>query len=411
MKHIARFIFPILVLALGVGAFWYFKNSREKAEPIERAVRLPVVSAMKVAKQTASPTLTLFGQVEAPGNSVLSAGITGDVVEVRILEGSKVSQGELLVRLDDADVALDILQREAEVLELEAQIESDRNRVAADKAALFREKALLALARKSVERAKKLAKSRAGSEATLDMALQQEQQQLLAITQRQQSIDDFPIRQKQFTAKMARATAALKRAKRDLERTRINAPYDGRVTDVMVSVGDRAGIGAALVTLYDDTGLEVRTQIPSRYLAELQRAADNNNRLKASLKQNGQKIELELARLSGRISQGQGGVDAFFVAPGGGLPTLGKTVEVELVLPARDDVVVLSTDSLYGASKIYRIEDGVLRGLTINRVGQRFDEQGRQELIVDGVIFAPDDLILDSRLSQAIDGLEVEVKQ
>lgn len=74
-------------------------------------------------------------------------------------------------------------------------------------------------------------------------------------------------------------------------------------------------------------------------------------------------------------------------------------------------MVVLSTDSLYGASKIYRIEDGVLRGLTINRVGQRFDEQGRQELIVDGVIFAPDDLILDSRLSQAIDGLEVEVKQ
>lgn len=114
---------------------------------------------------------------------------------------------------------------------------------------------------------------------------------------------------------MARATAALKRAKRDLERTRINAPYDGRVTDVMVSVGDRAGIGAALVTLYDDTGLEVRTQIPSRYLAELQRAADNNNRLKASLKQNGQKIELELARLSGRISQGQGGVDAFLLPP------------------------------------------------------------------------------------------------
>ena len=107
---------------------------------------------------------------------------------VSVRKGDAVAVGDVMVRLDDADVALQILQRKASIAEIEAQIESDRLAYGADQELLSREQELLALSRKAVERARTLARTRAGTEATLENALQQEQQQLLAITQRQLKI-------------------------------------------------------------------------------------------------------------------------------------------------------------------------------------------------------------------------------
>lgn len=409
--RIAKFLLPILILAMGIGTYQYFKSSRGKPEPRGQAVRVPVVGVQVIDKQRIFPGLTLFGQIEAPNNSVLSAGISADVLEVYVLEGSAVNQGDPLVRLDDADTALDILQRKAEIAEIEAQIESDHNRHASDKSSLEREKALLSLIKKAVVRAATMVRSSAGTEAALDTALQQEQQQLLAITQRQQSIDDFSSRQKQFQARLEKARAALSRSLRDQGRTEVNAPYTGRVIKVMVSRGDRINPGNPLVQLYDDSQLEVRAQVPGRYVPRLQDVIDNRKILHATLVESGRSVKLKLDRLSASIAQGQGGVDAFFRTVEGALPVLGKTVQINMELPAIDQAVALSPDSLYGSDRVYRIEEGVLRALTVSRLGQRIDDNGYQQIIVDGSPFSTGDRVMNSRLPQAIDGLKVDTRE
>ena len=409
--RVLRILLPILILAAGGGAFAYFNATKQQPEPLLPVDRAPSVSVQVVEKTSRSPTVRIFGRVETPGISVLTAGVEADIIAVKALEGNAVAKDQVLVVMDDADSALEILQRRAELAEIEAMIESDQIKLDADKSALETEKSLLSLARKAVQRAEKLVRSRAGSEATLDEALQNERRQRLAITQRRQSIDDFDSRQRQLEARRDKAEAALKRAQRDRERTQVTAPFNGRIMEVMVSPGDRAVRATQLVRMYDDSRLELRAQVPNSYIPTLQRAIDAGRSIDATAESNGATIELTLHRLSASVADGQGGVDTFFRAAQGQLPALGVTLGIDLVLPALDGIIVLPPDALYGHGRVYRIDDGILQATPVERLGQFIDDQGQQMLIVAGEGFAAGDLILNSRLPQAVSGMKVQVAQ
>lgn len=408
-KRVFQFFLPLLALAAGGVAFALFKVTAEAPEPLRPKNRAPVVSVQVVAKTTASPMFRIFGQVETADMSVLSAGVEADIVEVKVLEGNAVRQGQVLIVMDDTDATLEILQRQAELAEIKALMGSDKVKLRADKSALATEKSLLALARKAVERARQLAKSQAGSEASLDQALQDAQRQQLAITQRRLAIDDYAPRRLQLRARYDKAAAVLKRAERDRQRTRVKAPFDGRITEVMVSKGDRATRATRLIQLYDESQLELRAQVPSGHIPALRRALDAGQQIRAVAVENDHRISLYLHRLSASVDEGQGGIDAFFRAHRGQLPVPGGTLEINLKLPSVDNVVVLSSDALYGRDRVYYVRDNMLQSRSVRRLGRLSDEQGRQMLIVAGDGFEAGDQILNSRLPQAVSGLQVKV--
>ena len=122
----------------------------------------------------------------------------------------------------------------------------------------------------------------------------------------------------------------------------------------------------------------------------------------------GKQVDLTLDRLSGKITSGKGGVDAFFLLPQGASTQLGRTLEVEVVLPAYDGALSLPVDALYGSNKIYIIESDKLIPKAVVRLGQHRTDQG-QAVIIDGRNFEGGEQILTSRLPQATEGLQVEV--
>jgi len=411
MKRFFKILVPLLILAVGIGGYLYLKQTKEKPEKASPKTILPVVAGQRINKSSISPGLTLFGQIEAPRNTVLTAGISADVLAVNVLEGDTVKSGQVLVQLDQADINLDVLQRRAELAEIEAQLESDRSRYETDKEALKHEQKLVELSNKAVERASKLARSSAGTEATLDTALQDVQRLALAVTQRKLDIADFASRQKLWKARVDRAKAVLEGSERDILKTEVKAPFDGRVVNVMVSPGDRTAVTTQLVRIYDDAALEIRAQVPSRYVVDLRTALSSNEPVEATMRDNGKEIPLTLVRLAASVESGQGGVDAFFRSTQAALPALGKTVELRLSLPAVDDAVALSPNALYGANLVYRIVDGSLQAQTVERLGQIQDDQLGLQMLVVGDVFEDGDLVLNSRLPQAIHGLEVDVKK
>ncbi|MDD9856722.1 MAG: biotin/lipoyl-binding protein, partial [Gammaproteobacteria bacterium] len=419
--RIVKFLLPLLIVAAGVGMFSWLTVTAKPPEPLRPEVRMPAVSVRVAEKITASPTLRIFSRVEAPTLSVLTAAVEADVLEVAVLEGDAVQRGQALIVLDDVDAALELRQRRSELADIEAQLESDEIKLQSDRSALKTEQSLLALQHKAVERAAQLARSKAGSEAALDQARQDEERQRLAVIQRRQSIDDFPARRRQLQARRDRAEAALKRAERARGRTRVTAPFSGRITEVTVSEGERVNLGGQLLQLYDESRLELRAQVPSSYLPALQQALAAGRTVTAAvldherLGRGHEPIELVLHRLSARVAAGRGGIDAFFRAGdgdgNGGLPVPGATMEIHLRLPPLDNVVLLSPDSLYGNARIYLVRDDKLQAKTVRRLGRieagAGDGAGRGEmlLIVAGDDFQAGDLILDSRLPQAINGL------
>ncbi|MCY4147918.1 MAG: HlyD family efflux transporter periplasmic adaptor subunit [Gammaproteobacteria bacterium] len=409
MKKFVKFLFPFVFLMMGYAGFQFITSNREEAPKLTQKASEQFVFVQKAQIKNEAPTIRLFGTVETPLFASLTAAVEADIADVTVLEGDSVQKQDLLISLNQEDIELDVQQRQAELKEIEALISSDRVRHAADKRALEIEKDLLDLTRNSVERAKRLVENNAGSQSTLDETLQNEARQQLKIIQREQAINDFPLRQQQLEALLNKTRAALERAKRDLERTNIKAPFDGRITEVMVTMGDRIPRGGKLLSLYNESELEVRAQVPFSFVPSLQKAISNNQQVMAQAIYENHRISLTLHRLTALIEQGQAGIDAFFRSSSSQLPALGSTLDILVYMPLLENVVVVPPDAIYSGNRVYVVINGTLEPREVNQIGMRIEADGSQAIILDGSDFYPDEDILTSRLPQAVSGLHVQI--
>ncbi len=71
------------------------------------------------------------------------------------------------------------------------------------------------------------------------------------------------------TASLASAEAQLEIARLNLERTSIRAPFDGRISEIRVDLGQYVTIGTSLARVYDIATAEVRLPLSDRQLAML----------------------------------------------------------------------------------------------------------------------------------------------
>jgi len=401
-------LLPLIFIALGGGGFLFFKSSQPEALPPAPTEKIWPVSVQPAVRQTLSPVLNLFGRVESPREAKLSAALASDVLEVAIAEGEIVLDGALLIRLDDWDAQIHLAERVADVAEIEAQIDSENQRHRADLRALEHEQTLLALAGKSVERAERLANTRVGAESQVDEANQSLMQQALAVTSRQLAIDDHDARLSQLRARLARARAQRRQAERDVERTRIVAPYLGRVTVVHVSIGDRVRVGDVVVELFDTSRVEVRTQIPTRYLTRLRQALDDGKTIYAVAEVDGRRFRLTLDRLAGRVKSRSGGVDGFFeIITNPSRLELGRTVDIRVELPPEPGVIAIPFEAVYGVDRVYKVAEGRMRGLRVERVGEYIDADGESYILIRSDAIKDSEQIVVSQLPNAVDGLRI----
>ncbi len=401
-----RKILPIVVLALAVGGFLVLRVDHTVELHTEVVEKEWLVETTSATSKTASPTLRLYGRVQSPSKSKLSSVITADVLEVLALAGNRVTQNDVLVKLGDGDVRNTLLQRKAELSELNAQIVSENQRYTGDLAAVKIEREMARLSRRSVTRARKLAKSRAGSEATLDDALSNQQQRSLSVSTRKMSISEHGARLAQIEARKARAMAALELAEHDLERTEIVAPFDGRITAMNVSPGNRVRTGDVVVELFDTSVMEIKTQVPSSRLRIVRSAVQDNTLIQGKVLIDDAQIPVTLDRLGGEVSQG--GVTAFFRIDSERHSDLelGRIVVIHISLPPIDNVIELPFATVYGGNVVYRVVDDRIESVRVERVGETLNEDGRK-LLVRSEALAPDDQIVTSLLPGVVEGLKV----
>jgi len=410
MKTILRILLPVIVVALGVAGFALLKSNAPVDPPLEPSARVWSVTAVSVEYKHLSPTLRLYGRVESPRETRLRSAVPADVMELTALSGRVVSKGELLLRLDDHDLKLMLRQRNAEVADIKAQIESEKKRHGSDLTALKHEHALYDLAERVLKRAERLAQSQAGTQARVDEAQRALRLQALALTSRQRAVSDHTPRLAQLDARLNKSKAVRDQVHRDLQRSELTAPFDGRITAVHVSPGDRVRPGDRLIDLFDTNFVELRAQVPNRYLPTLRQALNHGNPVTATIELNGNAIQLELDRLAGKIERGQGGVDAFFNIIGKKhLIELGRTVSVFVDLPEEANVFALPATAVYGANNVYRIQDNRLSMVQIERVGDYRNGQWGSWILYRSKNLSEGDMILANQLPNAVEGLKVDI--
>lgn len=380
--------------------------SRERSEPLERPERAWVVDVKPATHQTLRPTLELFGSVQSPQNAELSAGIDGLVTAVNVLDGETVSADQGLILLDDRDARLQLQQADADLREVQAKQEFAKRRLERSREAFAREQELLELTVTRQQRAQELSEEGLLSQADLDTTAENLKRQQLAVNQAQLTVEEVEIQLTELSAQASRARALRDQARIDLERTEVRAPFDGVVSEVEVSQGDRVRADDRLLRLQNPAAIEIRTQIPARYAEAITRGLAASESMTALVQIGEQSVRGELARISGQTSEASGGVDSFirFETPPRAL-RLGSTVRVYVDLPPQRDVIALPAEALYGRNQVYKLVDNRMQMVEVQRVGERARPVGGTEVLVRSEQLSDGDQVVVTKLSNAADGL------
>jgi RND family efflux transporter MFP subunit len=405
-------LLPLIIIAVALLIFFLLKVSEPETSAREQPQKAWLVDAVTVQHQRLAPEITIYGRVETPRDASLKAALEADIEAINVLEGDIVEAGQTLITLDDTDVSLLRDQRQADVREAQALIDSENQRYQRDRGLLANQQQLVNLADKAVQRAKKLEETRLASQSALDESLAAYQQQLLALKQLQHDIDTHPARLAQLEASKSRAQALLAQSEVNLGRTRITAPFDSRVAGLNVAPGDRVRPGDTLLTVYDLSNLEVRAQIPGRFIGRVRTLLNQGKRLQAHARLEGKTIQLTLQRLSGEVRQDSGGIDGLFSIDNNQEPLpLGTFMELQLRLAEQDDVIEIPFSALYGLDRVYRIESGLLQSVPVERVGEKTGANGQKMMLIRSDNLQPGDQVAATQLPNAITGLRVEIAE
>ncbi len=381
---------------------------RDRPAPTARPERAWTVEVAPAARQTLRPTLELFGSVQSPQNAQLRAGIGGLIIRVDVLDGETVAADQILIRIDDRDVRLELQQDEADLAEIEAKQSFAKLRLERERQALEKERELLTLTETRTRRAQDLFEQGLLSRSDLDTTDENLKRQQLAGSQAQLTVEEVEIQLTELAAQRTRARALRDQARLDLERASVRAPFPGVISDLSISQGDRVRAEDPLMRLQNPATIEVRTQIPARYAEPVTAGLAAGETMAALVQIGDRSVAGELVRISGQTRAASGGVDSFvrFKSPPRGL-RLGSTVRVLVELPPQPDVIALPAEALYGRDQLYRLVDNRMQMITIERVGERVQSTGGTEVLVRSPQLADGDQIVVTKLSGAADGVLV----
>lgn len=222
------------------------------------------------ASTSLADLISANGSVEGATPEVaLRPEIVGTIRRIPFRENQKVKKGDLLVELDNDVQKHQVAIAQAEWKLAEAQLERVRNGEQAEKrqalaAQEAAKKAFFEQTQKTWERYKELVTRSTISKEEFDTAFHQlkraEQEWLAA--KAEVALVEAPTRQDEVDAALARVEAAKARwklAEAELAKTRILAPSDGCVLQVLAEPGDQATPTSKAVILFADVSkLRVR---------------------------------------------------------------------------------------------------------------------------------------------------------
>jgi RND family efflux transporter MFP subunit len=169
---------------------------------------LPEVAVhVQTAKETSTqPQVEMVATIEAVEQAAIAAKVTGTIIELPVVLGSRVSKGDTLARISADEISARVLQAQAQLTQ----------------------------AKRNLNREQKLLKRNATTKETVN------------------SLRDM------FSV----AKASLQEAKTMLGYTTILAPFNGVVTQKFANSGDLATPGVPLVQLENDASLQAVTAVP-----------------------------------------------------------------------------------------------------------------------------------------------------
>tara|TARA_R110002110_G_scaffold65206_4_gene179952 strand:+ start:33703 stop:34974 length:1272 start_codon:yes stop_codon:yes gene_type:complete len=419
LKQLSPKLLPIWIAigAILISAWMFFTAPSTNPLPPEE-VAWPV-NVLEIEKKNYSPNMLIFGTVESLYNTTLRAGITGYVESLVAQEGLNFKKGDKLAQINPIDAKLNVTEQATNVSRLEALIEEIKNKNIFDKIIYEQQNKLINLSKSAVERQQKLAKKSVASQANIEETQIKLFREIISLNERKRTIDNFEQELKQLEADKAREVAKLDIAKLNLSRTRIIAPFNGRINNRAISIGDRVQNNQELISLYDTEHLEIRAQFPTDQINILQNALEKKEVISATISNLESNLNITLSRLAGEINRDQAGIEALFRIQEPNPPLrIGQTVKLKVRLPPKDNLISIPFTALYDISDgyiVYKVtekdNDLRLQAVPVNLVGEYFNNNNQKFMLIQGETLKNQDRVLITRLPYARDALKVVIRE
>jgi len=375
---------PIIILiVLGGIAFLIMRNPPEAERRDAPSGPQMTVDVMTLHKRPYQVRLQSYGSVQPRTQSMLVAQVAGEITSISdsLREGGFFEEGDELLSIDARDYRADVKIAEASLMDARQSFAEQKARAV-----------------QALEDWNRLGNK---GEAP-DLVLRKPQ--LLAAE-----------------ARVISAESSLDKSKLELERTRIVAPYAGRVMNKMVDVGQVINRNSQLAEVYAVDFVEIRLPLRNHDLSFIDLPEDY--RFENDDRNAGPQVTI-YSELAGR-SEWQGMVvrteseiddnarqlhvvaqidNPFGLQARGKTPLkIGQYVTAELMGKQVQDALVIPNRAIYQGTYVYVVIDGVLQRRDINIAWQNQDEA----IIEDGL--AEGDALVLTSLGQVTSGVRVSV--
>ncbi|MGD9156380.1 MAG: efflux RND transporter periplasmic adaptor subunit [Bacillota bacterium] len=369
MKHKGMYLLIIAIIiatiaAVVVRGFGFEKNKKEVIgeQPV-------TVSTAAVTQTTMERVISVNGKVKPVSEAEVSAKVSGKVSQIFFVLGQTVKKGDVLFKLDDRDLRLEMELGEAALKVTRTSLDSS----------LITAETKYQEAKRNYERLKRLYEKQIGSRQELESAE-------TAYIQAEDFYKSAKLAAQDGTtnarAQLERARLAYENAKTQLEYTVVRAPIDGIIATKDLKVGQYVGASTTVATLVDLSSVEVETYVSEAIINSLRRGDQAEIHVKS----------VSAEPLTGRITALAPAVDVkslnypvnIEVANPKGLLKSGMFADVKFTVERNKQVMAVALDAIVEEDQ--RKYVWLLAG-----------DKARKRLIKTGII--------DTRLAQVTEGL------
>jgi RND family efflux transporter MFP subunit len=385
MRTFFKFILVLLILGSGGLVAKKLIDTKPAAKRKPVSIGAPLVTTLTAVPISEQVEILAMGTVIPAREVVIQPRVSGHVTDMNpeLIPGGHIRAGDLLLRIDDQDYVLAVAQRKADVARAVMELKTEESRQAIAK----KEWTLLGT-------------DVPATDSERDMALRKPQLE-------------------NAKAALVSARSLLKKARLDVSRTRITAPFHAFVRDKSVDTGQYVMAGSKLATLVGTDEFWVQISVPFRQVSQIAipgiNATDGASaRIIQEAGTSGDPVirQGRVVRLLGELDPA-GRMARLLVSVAdpfqlqaplseSGIPLLlGAYVTVEIEGPWLENVFVIPRKAFRDRDRVWLMTDEktlAIRSVTV--VWRR-----KADVMVSGL--SPGDQVITSRISTPVPGMEL----
>lgn len=370
------------------------KDEKASLSFVENTIR---VQTATIAPEFHQPEIRLLGTIEARQHSNIVAELNGPITTLNIKPGDVVASGAVLLEIDNVDTEFSLLQAQADIADIEARIALQASQQNLDKQALAVEQAQLKLLTERLQQQRAVA---ASQQALADIE-QQIQRQRLTVAQLEASVNNAPTQTRQLQLQKDKAQIALNRAQNQVNKTKITAPFAGKIGSVSIRENQDITVGSPLTSIFSHENLLVKVNLPLSLASQYEQ-------ISGFIQNAPRNSPISFSYANAMLTTTDSGIMAWFQLQAPELWLPGEVVDVVLQLPALARTHKVPVSALFQDRFIYIVdEEQRMQARAVQLVG-RVRQNDSDQLLV--VLEQPDDQpirVITTRLNNPVTGSKI----